>query len=239
MTTITFVRNRPCFIRIHLMTSTVCTLVLVAVAIMASGGSSAPVRQGLGCAGGGWAGTVPFFSAIGDPPSDPIWRTSARSTRQRPPNRVQGAVNRPLVRLSRTEISPRAPIEMFWLGGGSPWTRVRRLQHPKTAPDAVFHECTSSLVQGAANTPGITPSARLSRTQILPLATIEMIWLGGSAPSTRAPPPHHLKHHPRHCFAGMHICIYKYVCACMCMYVYVLYVSCLYQRCMCMYCMCW
>ncbi len=34
------------------MTSTVCTLVLVAVAIMASGGSSAPVRPGLGCAGG-------------------------------------------------------------------------------------------------------------------------------------------------------------------------------------------
>ncbi len=41
------------------MTSTVCTLVLVVVAIMASGGSSAPVRAapadagpGLGCAGG-------------------------------------------------------------------------------------------------------------------------------------------------------------------------------------------
>ena len=33
------------------MTSTVCTLVLVAVAIMASGGSSAPVRPGLGCTG--------------------------------------------------------------------------------------------------------------------------------------------------------------------------------------------
>jgi hypothetical protein len=31
---------------------TVCTLVLVAVAIMASGGSSAPVLPGLGCAGG-------------------------------------------------------------------------------------------------------------------------------------------------------------------------------------------
>ncbi len=49
--TITFVRNRPGFIRIHLKTSTVCTLVLVAVAIMASGGSSAPVRPGPGCAG--------------------------------------------------------------------------------------------------------------------------------------------------------------------------------------------
>ncbi len=34
------------------MTSMVCTLVLVTVAIMASGGGSAPVRQGLGCAGG-------------------------------------------------------------------------------------------------------------------------------------------------------------------------------------------
>ncbi len=34
------------------MTSMVCTLVLVAVAIMTSGGSSAPVRPGLGCAGG-------------------------------------------------------------------------------------------------------------------------------------------------------------------------------------------
>ena len=33
------------------MTSTVCSLVLVAVAIMASGGSSVPVRPGLGCAG--------------------------------------------------------------------------------------------------------------------------------------------------------------------------------------------
>ena len=51
MTTITFVRNQSCFIRIHLMTSTVCTLMLVAVAIMASGGSSAPVSQGLCCAG--------------------------------------------------------------------------------------------------------------------------------------------------------------------------------------------
>ena len=52
MTSIILVRNRPGFIRIHLITSTVCTLVLVAVAIMASGGSSAPVRPGLGCAGG-------------------------------------------------------------------------------------------------------------------------------------------------------------------------------------------
>ncbi len=34
------------------MTSTVCTLVLVAVAIMVSGGSSAPICQGLGCASG-------------------------------------------------------------------------------------------------------------------------------------------------------------------------------------------
>ncbi len=51
MITITFVRNQPGFIRIHLMTSMVCTLMLVAVATMASGGSSAPVCSGLCCTG--------------------------------------------------------------------------------------------------------------------------------------------------------------------------------------------
>ncbi len=42
-----------------------------------------------------WAGAHLFYSAIHDTTPDPIWRTTARSTRRGGPTRVQDVANRP------------------------------------------------------------------------------------------------------------------------------------------------
>ena len=67
-----------------------------------------------------WAGAHHLYSAIHDPPPDPIWRTPARSTRRGGPTRVHGVANRPPVRIHPSENPTEALSKLIWLVGAAP-----------------------------------------------------------------------------------------------------------------------
>ena len=96
-----------------------------------------PKRPPAGAAPGGphsghpWAGGRPLYSAIGDPPPDPIWRTSAHSTRWGGPKCTPCAAHRQSTRISRSAIPPQAPYEMIWVGSAGQWSGVQQRQHLK------------------------------------------------------------------------------------------------------------
>jgi hypothetical protein len=74
-----------------------------------------------------WAGGRPLFSAIGDPPRDPFWRTRARSTHYGIQSAPPCAANRHSTRISRSASTPRAPSAMIWVGSA---VQRRRVQPP-------------------------------------------------------------------------------------------------------------